>query len=320
MSHVAFVFPGQGAQAVGMGRDLAETGAPGRRVFDTACEALGIRLDELCFEGPLEDLSRSDVAQPAILTTSIAVLRTLEQSVAQLPAPAGVAGLSLGEYTALVAAGALEFADAVRLVRDRGTFMQEACDASPGTMYAVIGLEDAQVEEACARARRETNGGVWPANYNSPGQLAISGEHAPAARAAGICKEMGARRALQLQVAGAFHTPLMSSAAEKLKPVLQDTQIRKPRCPVIANVNAKPVEDPEQIREMLLKQVTHPVRWTACVQAMSEMGVETFYEIGPGKVIAGLLRRIDRNLACKSVGTSEDIAALHADDTTQGTP
>jgi [acyl-carrier-protein] S-malonyltransferase len=308
MSNVAFMYPGQGAQAVGMGRDLVENFAAAREIFAAANTALGIELDKLCFEGPIEKLSRSDITQPAILTTSIAAMRSMQEA-GELPDPAVTAGHSLGEYTALVGAGMMEFHDAVRLVRARGQFMQEACDAAPGTMYAIIGLEDEPVEQACEQARDERDGGVWPANYNSPGQVVISGEAAPAARAAELCQDMGARRALPLKVAGAFHTPLMRPAADKLQKELAQVPMHEPACPVVANVTGKPVTDPDTMRQLLLKQVTHPVRWTAVMQQCLEDGVERFIEIGPGKVLSGLLRRIDRNAGCERVGTAEDVKA-----------
>jgi [acyl-carrier-protein] S-malonyltransferase len=308
MSDLAFIFPGQGAQKVGMGRDLVEAYPAAREVFAAANTTLGIELDKLCFEGPMEKLSRSDITQPAILTVSVAAMRCMDAAADGRPPLAACAGHSLGEYTALVGSGMVEFHDAVRLVRARGRFMQEACDAAPGTMYAIIGLDDEQVEQACEQARDETGAGVWPANYNSPGQVVISGEQTPADRAAELCDEMGARRALPLKVAGAFHTPLMQPAADKLEAELQKVRMHEPSCPVVANVTGEPVTDPAEMRELLLKQVTHPVRWTSVIQRCRRDGVDRFVEIGPGRVLAGLLRRIDREADCTGVGGAEDVA------------
>jgi [acyl-carrier-protein] S-malonyltransferase len=313
MSDLAYIFPGQGAQKVGMGSDLVENFPAARDTFAAANTALGVELDKLCFEGPMEKLSRSDITQPAILTVSVAAMRCLRQNAPDLPHPCATAGHSLGEYTALVGAGMLQFHDAVRLVRARGIFMQKACDAAPGTMYAVIGLEDDQVEQACEQAREETGGGVWPANYNSPGQVVISGEEEPAAAAAEICSGMGARRALQLKVAGAFHTPLMQPAADRLADELDRVDMQEPECPVVANVTGQPVTDPEEMRNLLLRQVTSPIRWTGVMQWCLDNGARRFVEFGPGRVLAGLLRRIDREAECTSVGTAEAVAEWPAE-------
>jgi [acyl-carrier-protein] S-malonyltransferase len=220
---------------------------------------------------------------------------------------AGTAGLSLGEYSALVAAGALSFPEALGLVRRRGLYMQEACRQNPGTMYSILGLEDARVEEACRRAGSAGGGGVWPANYNCPGQVVISGEEESAGAAAEICRQMGARRAVRLNVAGAFHTPLMRPAAEKLKVHLEGAEIAKPRCPVVANVTGLPVSEPGEIRRSLLRQVTEPVRWADCVRWLMGRGPDQFCEVGPGRVLAGLLRRIDRAQECRSIGDDDDV-------------
>jgi len=308
MSEHGLLFPGQGAQTVSMGQDLASAFASARHTFQEANKQLGIELDTVCFEGPLEELSRSDVSQPAILTMSVATLRAMAEAAGAEPSAIAAAGLSLGEYTALVAAGALDFADAVRLVRHRGAFMQEACDANPGAMYSIIGLEAPQVEQACARVR-EDGGSVWPANYNSPGQLVISGEAAAAERAADECSRMGARRAIRLNVAGAFHSPMMQPAAEKLAPLLAQTEIRAPHCPVVTNVTGRPTEDPEEIRELLVRQVTSPVRWADSMRWFVAQGVTQCFEIGPGRVLQGLLRRTDRSCKCSSIGSAEDVRA-----------
>jgi len=308
MSNTAILFAGQGAQSVGMGLDLVAASPAARAVFDAANDELGMALDKLCFEGPIEQLSRSDIAQPAILTMSIAALRAYEEAVGGAIAAPAAAGLSLGEYTALVAAGALSLRAAVRLVRARGILMQEACDANPGTMYSIISLADDAVEQACRQASEETGEGAWPANYNAPGQLVISGHAAATARAAALCKEAGARRALQLKVAGAFHTPLMQSAADKLAVELAGVEIAEPRCPVVANVTGEPVAGPDEIRSLLVAQVTSPVRWTTCMNWCLTRGITAFAEFGPGRVLSGLLRRIDRDATCITINSAESIA------------
>ena len=309
MSKIALLFPGQGAQEVGMGMALAEASPAARSVFDAANEELGFALDRVCFEGPAEELGRSDVAQPAILTMSIAVLRAMEEAAGAPPPAAAVAGLSLGEYTALVAAGALDLRQAVRLVHHRGRFMQEACETNPGTMFSIIALEDAQVDDACRRARQQTGGAVWPANYNSPGQVVISGEKEAAAAAAELCSGMGARKVVELKVAGAFHTPLMQPAADSLTPMIEALDLRAPACPIVANVTGRPTSDPDEIRSLLVRQVTEPVRWVDCQRALAGLGVAQCYEVGPGRVLRGLLRRTVSECACLSVGKPEDVAA-----------
>jgi [acyl-carrier-protein] S-malonyltransferase len=309
MTQYVLLFAGQGAQEVGMGREVAAASEPAAEVFDLASDAIDVDMREVCFEGPAERLNRTDMCQPAILTVSVALLRALEEKLEASLSPLAVAGLSLGEYSALVAADALEFVDAVRLTHARGSFMQEACDANPGTMYSVIGLEDEQVEEACRQVRDE-GGRVWPANYNCPGQLVISGEKEAAGRAAERCEEAGARRAIQLKVAGAFHSPLMQPAADQLQETLQNVTFRSPDYPVLANVTGKPVEDPEEIRELLARQVTSPVRWAASMNWCVEKGAESFIELGPGRVLRGLLRRIDRSLDCTSINELEKIRSF----------
>lgn len=305
MSTDVLLFAGQGAQDVGMGVDVVDEYPAAAEAFKTAGDAIDIDLLAICRNGPAERLERTDICQPAILTVSIAILRALESD-AGAQSPLAAAGLSLGEYSALVAAGALGFTDAVRLTHARGTYMQEACDANPGTMYSIIGLDDEQVEEACAEVRAD-GGGIWPANYNSPGQLVISGEDDAAARAADLCNEMGARRSIQLDVAGAFHTPLMQPAAEKLGPELEATEFTQPRHPVVSNVSAEPVDEPARIRELLMQQVTSPVRWCKSMQWCAENGAKEFLELGPGRVLRGLLRRIDRDLDCTTINDVESL-------------
>jgi [acyl-carrier-protein] S-malonyltransferase len=310
MGGKSFLFPGQGAQAVGMGRDLAETYASAGEVFDMANRETGLPLDKLCFQGPLHELSRSDIAQPAILTVSIALLRALAEAAGMPVQASAAAGLSLGEYSALVAAGALDFQEAVRLVQHRGVYMQEACDASPGAMYSIIGLEDAQVEQACETARGKTGGGVWPANYNCPGQVVISGDEGPALEAAEACIALGARRAIRLNVAGAFHTPLMQPAAEKLRAELAKAHIRKPAYPVVANVTGRPTGDPNEIRGLLVRQITSPVRWLDSMRWLIGQGIAEYYEVGPGRILQGLLKRTDPSMTCVSLAGAGDVRAL----------
>ena len=312
MGKIALLFPGQGAQAVGMGRDVADRFAVARRVFDEANEALGFDIARICFEGPQDRLDRTDCCQPAILTTSVAILRAVMEVVgsAQCPQTVGSAGLSLGEYSALVAAGVLEFSDAVRLVYHRAQYMQEACESRPGAMYSILGLDDEVVEDACARVRSEGGGVVSPANYNCPGQLVISGEEHAAAKAAALLRERGARRAIQLRVAGAFHSELMLPAAERLAAELGQTCFKRPEFPVVSNVTARDGETPREMCSLLARQMTSPVRWAESVRWLLARGAERFWEVGPGQVLCGLLKRIQRSAQCIRVGSVEGIEAL----------
>jgi len=305
------MFPGQGAQKVGMCRDVFEAYGAARGVFAAACEAIDVDVCKVCFEGPAQYLARTDMCQPAMLTAGIAVLRAIEQELGRPVQASAAAGLSLGEYGALVAAGALDFGDAVRLIYARGRYMQETCDASAGAMYSVIALADAQVEEACRKVRDE-GGRVWPANYNSPGQVAISGEEDSALRAAQACSEMGARKTVRLKVAGAFHTPLMQPAADRLAEELARTQFRAPAFPVVANATGLPVGEPAQMRDSLARQVTSPVRWVQSMLWCRDYGGRRFVEVGPGRVLQGLLKRIDAELGRVSVGTAQDVADVAA--------
>ncbi len=300
MSQTVLLFAGQGAQEVGMGVDVAQEYPAARKVFEQASNVTDVDWMDVCSNGPDERLARTDICQPAILTVSIALLRALETELDQPIQPIAGAGLSLGEYSALVAAGALDFADAVKLTRARGRYMQEACDANPGTMYSIIGMDDDQVEDACQHIRGE-GGEVWPANYNSPGQVVISGGLEATREAADLCEERGARRAIQLNVAGAFHSPLMQPAADKLLKKLTDTTFSEPDYPVVANVTGQPVDSIGTIQDLLGQQVTSPVRWCDSMQWCAEAGAQQFVEVGPGRVLRGLLRRIDRELDCSSV-------------------
>src|SRR3989339_226300 len=278
----AFVFPGQGSQTVGMGKDLAES------LLDQANQILGFDLKKLCFEGPEEELKKTEITQPAILTVSVAAF---QQLATRNPQPATVAGHSLGEYSALVAAGAIKFGDAVKIVNLRGKFMQEAVPIGQGAMAAIIGGERAKIEEVCAGIE-----GVWPANFNSPGQIVISGQKEAVEKASAACKDAGAKRAIPLPVSAPFHCPLMQPAADKLKMELDKIEVKDATIPVIANVTAAAVTSAAEIRDLLVKQVTSPVLWEDSVKKMIADGVSSFVEVGPGKVLSGLIKKIDRNV------------------------
>ena len=294
-----------------MGRDVCEASAAARAVFESADAALGLPLSKLCFEGPEEELRRTEIQQPALLTTSIALLRALEAAGPPL-APAYVLGHSLGEYTALVASGALAFEDAVKLVHARGRFMQEAVPAGQGAMAAVLGIKSGPVAEACATAARETGAVVSPANLNAPEQTVIAGASAAVERAAALAKEAGARRTVSLPVSAPFHCALMQPAAEKLAGELARVQFSAPAPPVVSNVEAEPNTDPARIPALLAAQVTAPVRFVECVQKLVALGVERVVEIGPGGVLTGLVARIDRGIARERVGSWSELEALAA--------
>ncbi|MBI3098404.1 MAG: ACP S-malonyltransferase [Planctomycetes bacterium] len=302
----AILFPGQGAQTVGMGRDLAERFPRARAVFDRANAALGFDLAQTCFDGPPETLNRTDVAQPAILVASIAALEALGErtGVDRIEADA-TAGLSLGEYTALVYAESLRFEDAVRLVRLRGEAMQADCDRQPSAMASVLMLDREKVEEACRRAAE--TGVVVTANLLGPGNIVISGATAAVEKAGTIARELGARRVIPLKVAGAFHSPLMSSAEARLKEALGRIEIRSPRCPVIANAEARAVTSAEDIRACLGKQVTSAVRWEDSMRVLLGTGIRRFLEIGPGTVLTGLMGKIDGTAGAVAVGSVEAV-------------
>jgi [acyl-carrier-protein] S-malonyltransferase len=287
---VAFVFPGQGAQEVGMGQAWAEAYPEARAAFEEADRVLP-GLEKICWEGPAEELQLTANTQPAILATSVAILRVLET---RHPGPAVVAGHSLGEYSALVASGALAFDDALRLVRRRGELMQEAVPVGEGAMAAILGLEAAAVEEV-AEAATEGDELCDVANYNDPKQTVVAGHQPAVERAVALAKERGARRAQLLAVSAPFHSALMRPAREGLAPLLQETRFEDPRVPVVVNVDARPVTSGDEARDALVRQVDQSVRWVASVEWMvREGGVESFVEVGPGRVLAGLIRRISR--------------------------
>jgi len=305
MGKTAFLFPGQASQYPGMGKDLAEKFAAARRVFDEADEALGFAISKLCFEGSEDELKLTENTQPAILAVSIAALRVLEER--GIDAPGFVAGHSLGEYSALVAVGSLAFADAVRLVRKRGRYMQEAVPAGEGAMAAILGLARAQVEELCKRA---ANGQiVATANLNSPEQTVISGHAAAVKRAVELASASGAKRAVVLPVSAPFHSELMMPAQKRLEADLRATPFAPLRVPLVTNVDAEVVSQGDEACDALIRQVSLPVRWEESVRTMIELGADHFVEIGPGRVLCGLLRQIDRSAHAVN---AEDEASLTA--------
>jgi [acyl-carrier-protein] S-malonyltransferase len=309
---VGLLCPGQGSQFVGMGRDLSDAYPEARDAFAEADEALGFPLSRLCWEGPADELTRTINAQPAILAHSVAVWRVLE---ARRPLSVAVAaGHSLGEFSAYVAAGSLGFADAVRTVRRRGELMFRSGQERPGTMAAVLGLEDAAAEELCREASGAGEGVVVAANYNAPGQVVISGDEAAVRRAAELAREAGAKRVLPLNVSGAFHSPLMDVAQEGLREQLDAVALRDPAFPVVSNVSARPVRDADEARRLLVEQLTSPVRWVASTQAMLGQGTREFVEVGPGNVLGGLLKRVDRSAAVRSLGTAADLDGFLAEE------
>ena len=289
----AFVFPGQGAQFVGMGKDMYENSELAKELFEKANEVLGFRITDLMFEGTDEDLRQTKVTQPAIFLHSV----ILTKAYADKFTPSMVAGHSLGEFSALVAAGALDFEDGLKLVYKRALAMQKACEAVPSTMAAVIGLADEKVEEICA----SIDGVVVPANYNCPGQLVISGSHEAIDAACEKLSEAGARRALKLPVGGAFHSPLMDPAKEELAAAIEQTTFKTPICPVYQNVSTKAETDPEVIKKNLVDQLTAPVKWTQSVQNMVADGMEQLVECGPGAVLQGLMKKIDKTVEATSI-------------------
>jgi [acyl-carrier-protein] S-malonyltransferase len=284
---VAFCFPGQGSLERGMGRELAEALPEAMRVYDEASEASGLDLKGLCFEAPLDELVATEVQQPALVTTSLAVLAALR---ARGIRPDFVIGHSVGEFSALAAAESLATADAIALVRERGLATAEAARERPGSMAAILGLADSIVEEICGRIK-----GVWPANYNCPGQIVISGENAAVEEACAEAQKAGARRTVQLRVSGAFHSPLVGKAAERLRPAIARIRLHEPAAPFMSTVSAK-IEPAQRIAGLLVDQLTSPVRFTQAASELIRGGVSTFVEVGPGTVLSGLLKRIDRSV------------------------
>lgn len=309
MSHWAVIFPGQGAQQVGMGADVAASSPAGRAVFQKASEVLGFDLGTLCFEGPASRLEQTDVQQPAILVTSMALWAAFLEAGGSADQFAFAGGLSLGEYTALCAAGAIELADAVRLVHRRGQLMQQAAEASTGGMVTLVGADAEKAKELC---RHAADGDVLvPANFNCPGQIVLSGHRSACDRVAKGAEKEGFRT-VRLAVAGAFHSPLMEPAARGLEQELRRTTIRPPRVRVVANVHAAFHEDASSIRSALCRQLVEPVLWQPCMERLRAEGVETFVEIGPGKVLTGLMRKIDRTVRSVNVSSFDSVGSVVA--------
>ncbi|MBR5492716.1 MAG: ACP S-malonyltransferase [Alistipes sp.] len=289
----AYVFPGQGAQFSGMGKDLYETNAEAKALFDKANEILGFNITEIMFSGTADELKQTKVTQPAVFLHSVILAKVMNIQ------PAAVAGHSLGEFSALVAAGALSFEDGLRLVAKRAMAMQKCCESQPGGMAAILNLDDAVVEQICA----EIDGVVVAANYNCPGQLVISGADEAVNEACTKLKEAGAKRALRLPVGGAFHSPLMEAARAELEQAIAEVEFNTPVCPIYQNVDAMPHTDAESIKANLIAQLTAPVRWTQIAKNMIADGVEAFTELGPGNVLQGLIKKVDANAVVESKAT-----------------
>ena len=298
MSKIAFIFPGQGAQACGMGKDFYEQTETGKRIFDKATELMGFSMPELCFEEN-DRLDITEYTQAAMVTASIAMMRVLEENGIR---PDVAAGLSLGEYCALAAAGVMSDEDAIRTVRQRGIFMQEAVPVGQGAMAAILALDAAAIEEVTGAME-----GVWIANYNCPGQIVISGEKAAVEEACEKLKAAGAKRTVMLNVSGPFHSGMLAAAGEKLGQVLSQVEIHEPQIPYVANVTAQYVKNAGEVKELLTRQVSSSVRWQQSVEAMIGDGVDTFIEIGPGKTLAGFMRKISRDVKTLNVEKLEDI-------------
>jgi [acyl-carrier-protein] S-malonyltransferase len=304
MTSLAFLFPGQNSQVVGMGRDLAEKFPVAQRTFEEADAALGFSISKLCFDGPEEQLKLTEYQQPAICTVSVAALRVLaEKGIA----PSAVAGHSLGEYAANVAAGSLDFADAVRTVRQRGRFMQEAVPQGQGAMAAVLGMSSDETARACDDAAAETQNIVSAGNFNSPEQTVISGEAPAVERAAELCRTRGAKRVVMLNVSAPFHCALMQPAQDRLAELLRELPFRDAKVPVCVNVDARLEKSGDRLREALIRQVTGTVRWAESIRVLIGEGPKAFVEVGPGRVLSGLMRQIDRSQNCVNV---EDGASL----------
>lgn len=303
---IAFLFPGQGSQHAGMGKDLADNFPLAKQVFEEANDALGFDLAKVCYNGPEEELKLTAITQPAILTTSVAALRVLQTETGLSPDFA--AGHSLGEYSALVCAGALTFADAVRTVRQRGTFMQEAVPVGTGSMAAILGLDPESLDAVCREAAQDQV--VSPANFNSPGQVVIAGHSEAVNRAIELAKEKGAKRAMPLPVSAPFHCSLMVPAGERLADVLAGIPVSDLSIPVVTNVEASPNRDAARVRDLLVRQVSAPVRWEETIGTMVQLGMDRCVEIGPGKVLSGLVKRMAKDSTVQNVQNAGDISSL----------
>jgi [acyl-carrier-protein] S-malonyltransferase len=306
----AFLFPGQGAQVVGMGADIAKAFPAAAEIFDKANDIVGFDLKDICFEGPAEELNSTTISQPAIFTTSAAILAVIRTQPATNSIKADVtAGLSMGEYTALYAAGVIGFEEGLKLVQKRGQAMQAAADANEGAMVSIIGLDEETVRLLCVEARQGDL--LEPVNFNCPGQIVISGEKKACKRGKDLAQKAGAIKAVRVEVAGAFHTRMMSSAAKELEKALADTEMKEPsQTQIIANINAEYYQTAEKIREGLVKQLTCPILWQKCMERLLGDGVEKFYEIGPGRVLTGLMKRINRKTEVVNVSSSKAIKEL----------